>query len=119
MAEKRVRRLIADLDDEQFATREAASRELQGLDPLAEAALRRALEDKPSAQTRKQVEMLLGILRVSGQAAEGLRAARSVRVLELIGTPEARKTLRTLSGGASPAPLTLDAKAALRRLEQR
>jgi WD40 repeat protein len=45
---QRLRRLLADLDSEQFAVREKARRELAALGELAEPALRQALADKPS-----------------------------------------------------------------------
>jgi hypothetical protein len=49
----------------------------------------------------------------------GLQQARAVEVLERIGNPEARRLLEMLAGGDDRAPLTLDARAALRRLPRR
>jgi hypothetical protein len=46
-----------------------------------------------------------------------LRPTRAVELLERLGTPEARQALAALAGGAPEAPLTLQAKAALRRLD--
>jgi hypothetical protein len=45
-----------------------------------------------------------------------LQQARAVEVLERIGSAEARRLLEALAGGDDRAPLTLDARAALRRL---
>ena len=53
------------------------------------------------------------------QVAEILRGLRSVEVLEHIGTAEARQVLETLTTGAPEALVTVEAKAALARLERR
>ena len=45
-----------------------------------------------------------------------LRALRAVEVLEMIGTPEAKKILTGLSSGVAEARLTKEAAAALTRL---
>jgi len=44
---------------------------------------------------------------------------RAIEVLEHIGTPDARRCLRTMAQGATDARPTRDAKAALRRLMKR
>ena len=46
---------------------------------------------------------------------DGLRA---VAVLERIGTPQARRVLATLAGGAEGARLTREAQASLQRLRR-
>jgi hypothetical protein len=45
-----------------------------------------------------------------------MRLARAIRVLERIGTPDARTALRAAAGGPAAHPLTLYAKHALARL---
>ncbi len=57
--EKRLAKLLADLDSDEFQTREAASKELATLGPDAEGALRRALDGAPSAEVRQRVEEVL------------------------------------------------------------
>ena len=52
--DQRIARLIADLDSEEFAVREAARKALQDLGGLAEPALRKALEGNLSLETRKK-----------------------------------------------------------------
>jgi hypothetical protein len=42
-----------------------------------------------------------------------------LQILERMNTPESRKVLQGIAGGAADAPLTLDAKATLQRLEKR
>jgi RNA polymerase sigma factor (sigma-70 family) len=114
----RVRRLVAQLDSEEFRQREAASRELAAMGELIEATLRSALTKADSAEARRRLKDLLGRLQ-GGQTADNLRQLRTVHALELCGTAEARQLLRTLAGGASGARLTRDARTALERLEKK
>jgi hypothetical protein len=114
-----VKRLVADLDSDTFATRVKASKELEALGEAAAGALRRALKDKPSLEVHKRIEALLKRLRPPVTAGETLRALRAVAVLEDIGDAECRKLLKALAGGAAEARLTGDAKAALARLNRR
>jgi RNA polymerase sigma factor (sigma-70 family) len=114
---KRVDQLLADLDSDEFAVRETAARELEGLGEGAEPALRQALAGRPSAEVRRRVEGLLEKLDVA-HTPERLRAVRALEVLEYVGTEEARKLLRQLATGAPEARLTREAKAALGRLDR-
>jgi hypothetical protein len=114
---QRLRRLLADLESEQFAVREKAQTELQELGDLAEPALRQALEGKPSLELRRRVQAVLEHLRGPVTQPEMLRSLRAVAVLEDIATPEARRLLEELAAGAAEARLTREAKAALRRLQ--
>jgi WD40 repeat protein len=116
---KRVERLIADLDADEFAAREAASRELEALGQRAESALRRALARPESFEAKRRAERLLGPLEAGRQAAEHLRELLALEVLETAATPEARELLRALAKGAPDAALTLEAAAALGRLGRR
>jgi WD40 repeat protein len=112
-------RLIADLDAEEFATRQRAMAELEKLGEVAEAPLRRALEGGPSLEVRRRAaELLTRIERQRGPnpPPERLRTLRSVELLEHLGTPEARALLQDLASGEPEAPLTRQARAALRRL---
>jgi RNA polymerase sigma factor (sigma-70 family) len=116
----RLRQLIADLDADDFARREEASRGLAKLGIEAEPALRKALEDKPSLEMRRRAEALLKDLSCQTEmTAEALRQLRAIQVLEQIGSPEARQILTTLVQGAPAAPATRDAVAALQRLHRR
>jgi WD40 repeat protein len=113
----RLRRLVADLDDDQFAVRERATRELARLGYAAEGALRAALAGRPSPEVRQRVGRLLKQL--GRRRGERLRVLRGVEVLECLGTPAARRVLEQLAGGAAGALETQVARAALRRLEGR
>lgn len=115
---KQVRQLLADLDSERFAVREAASKELEKLGELVEPALRQALAAKPSAEVRRRVEALLAAPRVV-LSPESLRRIRAIQALERIGSPEGRQVLEALAQGPPAARETRDAKAALDRLARR
>lgn len=110
--------LIADLENERFAARENATKELRELGDVAEASLRKALDGKPSPEKRRRVEDLLARLDAA-RAPALLRAVRAVEVLEYIGSPQARQVLARLAKGAPEARLTLEAKASLERLAKR
>jgi len=55
----RVKRLIADLDSRQLATRETAARELEALGRLAQEALKLELARKPGLELTQRIEALL------------------------------------------------------------
>jgi RNA polymerase sigma factor (sigma-70 family) len=114
----RVRRLVAQLDSDEFQQREAASRELAAMGELIEETLRSALTKAESAEVQRRLKDLLGKLH-GGPTADDLRQRRAVHALELCGTAAARQLLRALAGGARGARLTRDARAALERLEKK
>ncbi len=115
----RIAALIADLDHAEFARREKASRELEQIGTPAALALRKTLTEKPSLEMRRRIDALLEVIEARPLSPKELRTIRAVQVLETIGTPVARRILEGLSGGAAEAMLTLEAKAALQRLEHR
>ena len=77
-----VRKWIADLDADAFATREAASRQLARLGEDAEAELRAALASAPPPEVRRRVESLLTAA-LDAPPAGRRREVRGVWVLEL------------------------------------
>jgi WD40 repeat protein len=111
-------KLLAELDNEQFERREAATSRLRELGELAESALREALQGKPSLEVRRRIESLLAEP-PTVQVPEKRRQLRSVRILETIGTAEAQQVLEMLAKGATESHLTQETKAALRRLARR
>jgi hypothetical protein len=117
---ERVRKLIANLDDDDFRVREAASQELTKAGSAAVPALRAALEAQPSLEVRRRVEALLeavGPQRAEGLTGEQLRTIRAVQVLEQVGTPEAQEILRAVAKGPQDRPAR-EARAALDRLQR-
>jgi WD40 repeat protein len=118
---RRIAQLIADLDSDQFATREKASEELQKLGIRAEPALRRTLEGKVSAEARSRINHLLEALGTSqGQRPSAhLLWLRAVEALEANGNNEARQVLAELAEEAPDSQLAGEAKASLSRLRSR
>jgi WD40 repeat protein len=114
---RQMQRWLADLDSDTFAVRKRAAQELEGLGDLAEPALREALKRRPTPEVRRQMEAILE--GSTSWSTPRLRVARAVMVLELAGTPAARRLLQELAGGAPGALLTRQAQAALGRLEKR
>jgi len=93
----RVRQLIGDLDDDTYATREAASKELSRIGRLAEPVLRDALKRDLSLEVRQRVEAVLAAAaKQPGASPETRRLARATLALELIGTDKARRVLKRL-----------------------
>jgi hypothetical protein len=117
--QRRIARLITDLESNHFRDRRRATRELEQLAELAEPLLRRRLANHPPLETRQQVEKLLKRLDGFVTRPNQLRLLRAVEVLERIGTADARALLRDLAKGAPAARLTREAKSALQRLEHR
>ncbi|MGH7226177.1 MAG: WD40 repeat domain-containing protein, partial [Gemmataceae bacterium] len=109
---------VADLDSDQFATREKATEQLEKLGELAEPALRDALRGKPPLETRQRIDRLLENLAAQrdNPSPERLRMLRVLEALEYMDTPAARRALEELAKGAPAADLTNEANAALKRL---
>jgi hypothetical protein len=106
------------LDSDVYTEREAASKELVSWGMQIEPDLRHELQQEPSVENRRRLQMLLNGL--ATQVSPGdVRRARAVVVLKWAKTPEARRLLQELAKGAPEAQVTRDAKAALRFLEHR
>ncbi len=110
----RVAKLIADLEAKGFATRQKAFTELARYEEQAEYLLRQALTRPRALEAQRRIQQLLDRLDKVALSPELLRTLRALTVLERVGTPEARRVLETLAGGA-PTRLTQEAQAALRR----
>ncbi|MFO0844583.1 MAG: hypothetical protein U0797_19665 [Gemmataceae bacterium] len=109
-----MRRLISQLDSDNYTTRELGRAQLERMGDTAEPALRAALADRPSAEVKRQVTKLLDAIARSPYPRRLVRPLRAVTVLGWIGTAEALSLLRELSGGDPDSPLTWAAGAALR-----
>jgi hypothetical protein len=116
LTRKKLDRLVADLDDDDFDVREKATDALKQAGHLAEAALRAGLAKKPSLEVRWRLSKLLKA--VDLLTPQRLRFLRAVEVLEALRTPAAQKQLERLADGAAGNELTEDAKAAFARLRQ-
>jgi WD40 repeat protein len=111
---KHVGKLVAELDSEQFAAREAAAKELATLAELAEPLLRRVLEMNPSPEVKRRIGKLLA-MPDAPPSGDRLRRLRAIATLERIGSPEALDVLRILATGVESARETREAKQALER----
>jgi hypothetical protein len=132
--EGRVARLLDDLDSDEFAVREKASRELARMGQRVESVLRVALGEKPSAEKRRRVQALLKALPRPqrprhGIAPEERRLLCVAILLDRIGTADALDLLRYLVDATDLQTIVDDrsvwvgetnaAKAALARLAKR
>src|SRR5206468_9115425 len=97
-----------DLGSDHAEVRKRAAAGLEKLGELAIPALRSALKNSGSPEVRRQLALLLEEADpiIFALPIERLRAARSVEILERIGSPEARDLLGHLGKGAPQAVLT-------------
>jgi hypothetical protein len=112
---------LADLDSNDFAVREAATRELKRGAEAVESELRREMAKTSSPEVRRRLEGVLEMLNkargdVPPPAVIG--QLRAVSVLERIGSEQARRLLSELAEGAPDARLTRAAKETLKRLQR-
>jgi hypothetical protein len=117
--QKRIAKLIADLNSDDFETREKANQELEKAVETVESELRKAQGEQPAPEIRQRLERVLEKLQDPAKVRERLRLVRANEVLEKIGTEEARQVLKAIAHGAPDAALTKDSRAALERLEKR
>ena len=85
-----IQKLLRDLNDNKFATRERAHGELAKYGRWIEGVLDVARKNPPSEEVRRRVEKLLARLQVPGSLSlqqERLRARRLMEVLEQCATP--------------------------------
>jgi RNA polymerase sigma factor (sigma-70 family) len=115
---KRVAKLLADLDNEDFDTREQVTKNLSELGDAVEEAVRRALARQPSPEMRRRAERVLAQLDTS-RSPSLLRSLRAAELLERIASTEATELLRKLAEGPPEARLTREAKSSLERLARR
>jgi RNA polymerase sigma factor (sigma-70 family) len=112
-----VRKLVAELNDEQFKVRNRALLELEKLGDPAEVAVRDALKnDHQSLEARRRLEQLLEKLERQDLSPAMARSVRAIETLELIGSAEARNLLEALARDGADSRQTREAKAAFDRL---
>ena len=115
---QRLARLIADLDSDQFVTRQQAMQELEKLGDLAESAVQTELKGKlPSLEMQRALERLLETITMP--TPESLCWQRAIRAVEWMDTKEATALLQTLAKDGPGRPVRQDAAAALQRLTRR
>jgi WD40 repeat protein len=115
VSEKELARYIADLDDEDFTTRERATEELDKLGEAALLAYDRAMAGNPSAESGKRLAALRSKYNpLRTPSNDRLRLMRALEALERCG-PESRKLLTALADGAPGVYVTEQARGALQR----
>ncbi len=102
---------IVQLDDRDFATREAATKTLTQI-PAAEKKLAAIIDVSESAEVRDRADRILNTLRRS----VWLQRERAIEVLTWIGNAEAKKLLMDLAKTTADVRLSRDAKDSLQRL---
>jgi hypothetical protein len=117
--ETRVKRLLTDLDSEAFTTREKAEQELESFGEAVVPDLNKALGNTDSQEVSRRVKKLLEAIAQKPITQDRVRELRAVEVLEQIGTAEARLVLEILAEGIPTSQLTREARASLKRIEQR
>jgi WD40 repeat protein len=135
--EAKFERLLADLNSNDPDREQAARQTLELLDRDDEPYLRRALEMPVRQRGREGLSprsknFLNGALRrlleresstaanpASGVPLPAPAVPRALKVLEAVGTPDARRALEELADGPSESQVAAEARAALRRLGKR
>lgn len=113
---RQVRQLVADMDSDDFDTRDKANKQLQTLGEQAEPTLKEILESASSDEVKSRIEGLLAHLdKGTVTDPELVRSLRAVSILERIGTPAAAELLARLAAGDPASRLTAAARAALAR----
>jgi hypothetical protein len=115
---KRIPRWLEDLNSPDFKTRDQAQRTLQGMGPVIQPYLAKALTNKPSLDMKIRLEGLLQKHK-EGKAALETGWLRTIDLLEHMCTKEAREFLRTLAAGGYGSFVEEAAQAALRRLQKK
>ncbi len=115
---KKIPQWLKDLDSDEFAVREKATKELERMGRLAERQLQDALAKPASLEVKLRVERLLDKLKEGARTPDERRTLRAVECLEKMRNSEAKKVLETLASGPEEAVSTREAKAALEHLRQ-
>ena len=114
---KRIKRLLSDLGSDVFAVREAASQAILGLDEQAIPYLEKTMKSPDSLEVRFRVQRILEQKQRVAITPDQLRQIRAVMVLEGIGDSESKNLLKRWAGGPAGALLTMEATAAVKRLD--
>jgi hypothetical protein len=118
---KKVDKLFADLNSEQYRVRTDATKELEKYGIWMKGRLLAMHKNPPTLEVQRRVDQMLAKLDVPGSLSleqERLRVRRVMLVMEQVGSPEALAVLEKLAGGAPEADLQQEAKASLERLKR-
>jgi WD40 repeat protein len=117
--EAEITKLIEQMNDRRFPTRNKAQKALEELGTVVLLPLRKALKTPlASEEQRRRIETILGKLEKVNLSPDELRATRALEALEYIRTPEARELSAELARGAPGAQLTREAQGVTQRLDK-
>jgi hypothetical protein len=116
---KKIDSLIGDLGSKDFDLRKKAEAELTKLAQSARPAMEKAVEKKPSLEVSERLSALIQAVDEGRLSADDIRLVRVLQAMESSGTPEATDLLKEWAKGATGAWLTEEAKASLKRVENR
>lgn len=114
---KQIEKQVAQLDSNEFATREQASKELEAAGELAVVPLKRMLATAPSVEARRRAERLLK--KVAAQEApppEMLRVLDAIDLLAQVRTAKAIALLGEIQREARVAQVRIEAKRAMQAI---
>jgi hypothetical protein len=113
---KRIEKLVAELDSENFATRNQAIAELGTVGEVAVVPLERFMEKPPSEEARERAKLLLKKLGEPAFTPDRLRVLEAIELLERLGTANAITLLEEIERDALIAPIHREARQALQRM---
>lgn len=121
----RIRKLIAQLDDDDFRLRKNARAAIDKEELRAWPLLHEALQKKLPQETERLVRLILEGMQARGLTApengmygETLRAVRSIHILERVGGKDASGVLEMLTTSKEDPRIRQEANAALERLRK-
>jgi RNA polymerase sigma factor (sigma-70 family) len=116
---KTINKLVSELDSDQYATRERATRELMAAGELAIDPLNRHLEKGVSAEAGRRIHDVLKKLGPPALTVERMRVLEAIELLEQLRTAKAIALLEeTESDALIPPQIRSEARQALQRLAQ-
>jgi hypothetical protein len=107
------------LNNSKFDARRQATADLEKMGDVILPALKEALKTESTLEGRLRLEMVLKKLSNPASGGAVVVELRTVELLELMGTSEARNLLESLAAGADGARLTQEARVSLERLTRR
>lgn len=115
---KRLDKLVAELDSDQFATRDRAMRDLLELGELAIVPLQRHLEKGLSLEASKRARSIIEKIGQPALTTERRRVLEAIDLLENLRTANALELLREVERDALIPQIQHEARQALQRLSQ-
>jgi hypothetical protein len=113
----KLEKCIVDLDNDAQPVRDEAMKELQSQAHEFAPLLRAKFKEAGPGEVRNRLIFVLDQTNPESQPVQLLVKLRVLNLLEQMGTKEARGLLRSLADGAPLARVTVEARAALERVE--